>query len=360
MKIEKKQIIIQKHQFHLVNPSILPFLMSISLLLLTTSIVAYFHTSMMEATFSLQIAVISVLAVIIIWLLEVINEGAKYHTENVRFGLKFGFILFLISEIMFFFALFWAYFHVALSSNIDIGFIWPPTGIKTVGLWGLPFVNTILLLTSGAFLTSAHHYLIKTMDDKTSVWYQREYKQVIICLGVSIILGVIFLMCQGIEYKFGLHFSWNSIYGTVFIMLTGFHGLHVFLGTIALLFNWLRMVIILFIRNKRSIKISFASYGYDNVFYKAIDKQISKLILRLLLIYKTQLQIWKSMTIKEVFFLHIHLLSNAFNNIRISIQRKIDSKKIWLKLMRSLYKLRGIIFTFSFSKLWNKLFGKKA
>jgi len=131
---------------------------------------------------------------------------------------------------MFFFAFFWAFFHFSLVPSIAIGSIWPPTGTQVLNVWGLPLVNTLLLLTSGVTITIAHAYILRNNNDGF-FWY----------LFLTVILGVTFLFCQAYEYKYGVKFSWrDNIYGSIFFITTGFHGLHVTIGTLFLAFCWFR------------------------------------------------------------------------------------------------------------------------
>jgi heme/copper-type cytochrome/quinol oxidase subunit 3 len=147
----------------------------------------------------------------------------------VQSGLRFGMILFIISEIMFFFAFFWAFFHVSLVPSIFIGAVWPPIGIKVLSPWGLPLLNTIILLSSGISITWAHRGLLSGNRLAT-----------LNGLLITVSLGLIFTLFQLIEY---IHapFSINSgIYGSIFFMATGFHGFHVLVGTTFLIVCFLR------------------------------------------------------------------------------------------------------------------------
>lgn len=131
---------------------------------------------------------------------------------------------------MFFFAFFWSFFHYSLIPSIAVGGVWPPTGTQVLDVWGLPFANTLLLLASGVTITIAHAYIVKNNASGFS-WY----------LMLTILLGVTFLFCQAYEYKYGIKFSWReNIYGSIFFITTGFHGMHVTIGTLFLAFCWFR------------------------------------------------------------------------------------------------------------------------
>jgi heme/copper-type cytochrome/quinol oxidase subunit 3 len=230
----------EKHQFHLVDNSQLPLLTSIAAMLLVVSIVFYLHPSDSASLHGLDNMIFHLAwfifsTVLFSWFITVVIEsGQGHHTWAVRQGLRFGMVLFIVSEVMFFFAFFWAFFHVSLSPSIAIGGIWPPKSIQPLDVWGLPLVNTILLLSSGVTITLAHRAMLKS-DNYT--WFDNFAKHLL----VTIILGVTFLFCQGIEYKYGITFRWKeNIYGSTFFVTTGFHGLHVTIGTIFLLFCLIR------------------------------------------------------------------------------------------------------------------------
>lgn len=138
---------------------------------------------------------------------------------------------------MFFFSFFWAYFYCSISPNIFIGCVWPPKGIIPINPWTLPFLNTIILISSGVFLTWAHRAITSDGD-----WYvsHKLRLEVIIALFFTIILGVIFTLCQYYEYVHATFTIADSIYGSIFYIITGFHGLHVIIGTIFLIVCFFR------------------------------------------------------------------------------------------------------------------------
>jgi len=233
----------EKHHFHLVDNSQLPIITAIASILLVLNLVFYWHPSDLGSlhffdNMLFQMAWFLFSSVLFSWFITVVREsGHGYHTIAVRQGLRYGMILFIVSEIMFFFAFFWAFFHVSLSPSIAIGGVWPPKSIQALDVWGLPLVNTILLLSSGVTITLAHRALLQTWN---YTWFEKFDKHLL----VTIILGLTFLCCQGIEYKYGITFRWKeNIYGSTFFVTTGFHGLHVTIGTIFLLFCLLRGII---------------------------------------------------------------------------------------------------------------------
>lgn len=233
----------EKHQFHLVDSSLLPVVTGFSVMLVVMSLVFYWHPSAVPVVnhfdgLLVQLAFFIFISVLFSWFVTVVKESSQgHHTKVVRNGLRYGMALFIVSEIMFFFAFFWGFFHFSLSPSIAIGCVWPPRSIQSMDIWGLPLVNTLLLLTSGATITMAHHAILK---GSTFTSHERFAKHLL----VTIILGVTFLICQGIEYKYGVTFKWKeNVYGSSFFVTTGFHGFHVTVGTIFLLFCFIREII---------------------------------------------------------------------------------------------------------------------
>lgn len=138
-------------------------------------------------------------------------------------------ILFIVSEVMFFFSFFWAFFHSSLSPSIWIGCVWPPIGIEPINPWGLPFLNTIILISSGVSVTYAHRSMLASYRNGVSIG-----------LFYSILLGVLFTFLQIFEYTVAPFNINDSIYGSIFYVSTGFHGLHVILGTVFLFVTLIR------------------------------------------------------------------------------------------------------------------------
>jgi len=153
----------QSHPYHLVDPSPWPISMSFALLVLTLSAVMYMHGFSL-VVYLLSLGFILTITGMALWLRDVIIEATYlgHHTEQVKKRFNYiGFALFIISELMAFFSIFWAYFHSSLVPSIEIGGIWPPMGIEVLDPFAIPLLNTILLLSSGAFITYAHHAVIK-------------------------------------------------------------------------------------------------------------------------------------------------------------------------------------------------------
>ena len=172
--------------------------------------------------FLLQFGFLMILFMMYCWWRDIVREATLegQHTKTVQSGLKMGMILFIVSEIMFFFAFFWAFFHSSFNPSLAIGGIWPPAYIVTLDPWKIPLLNTVLLLSSGATITWAH-IAIKAQKSIDSL----------ITLGLTIGLAVIFSLLQGFEYVTAPFSISDSVYGSSFYMATGFHGFHVLVGT---------------------------------------------------------------------------------------------------------------------------------
>lgn len=233
----------QQHPFHILGPSPLPILTGFFAFAWLVPQVFFRHgieTGIFQADIR-HAAILGLFATIRSWFFEILSEsGQGYHTKRVQAGLRLGRILFIVSEVRFFFAFFWGFFHFSLIPSVAVGAVWPPKGTQPLDPWGLPLVNTRLLLTSGVTITVAHAYLNNGRFDGFA-WF----------LFLTIILGVVFLFCQGYEYKYGVTFSWrDNIYGSIFFITTGFHGFHVTIGTLFLLFCWVRQNIATVTNNK--------------------------------------------------------------------------------------------------------------
>ena len=221
-----------KHSFHLVDPSPWPLVASLGALMMTTGGVLYMHKFYGGGQLLLT-GFFIILYVMYTWWRDIVREATyeEQHTFAVQRGLRLGMILFIVSEIMFFFAFFWAFFHSSLAPTFAIGGVWPPQAIDTIQTSGIPLTNTFFLLSSGATVTWAHHAIIV-----------RAKKQALVGLILTLILAILFTGLQGLEYYEAPFSISDSVYGSCFYMATGFHGFHVFVGTISLLVSFIRII----------------------------------------------------------------------------------------------------------------------
>ena len=165
------------------------------------------------------------------WFRDIIRESKMgHHTIKVQHGIVLGFLLFIVSEIMIFFSLFWAYFHSSLIPTPQISLVWPPLGIESVDYLSIPFLGSILLLSSGFTVTLSHFAFLQGNK--------------VLTLGsgiITVILGSLFVFFQYLEYKYGTFTMADSVYGSVFYATTGLHGIHVILGVVFLIIQYIRI-----------------------------------------------------------------------------------------------------------------------
>jgi len=219
------------HTFHLVSASYAPIFCALAVFSLLLSVISFLHFG--GSAFFLFSALALVIVGMSIWWLEVIEESFIFHTKNVRWGLRFGFILFIVSEVMFFFGFFWGFFHSSLSPSVFIGGVWPPPGIEPFDPWTVPLANTLILLLSGCSITWAHHsFLARFKRSNPYGGMVRTKKAVKAAFGVTLMLARCFTGLQLLEYCEAPFAISDSVYGSTFFLMTGFHGLHVIIGTI--------------------------------------------------------------------------------------------------------------------------------
>nr|YP_009564646.1 cytochrome c oxidase subunit III [Hoplasoma unicolor]QAY81943.1 cytochrome c oxidase subunit III [Hoplasoma unicolor] len=218
----------KNHPFHLVDISPWPILGAISAMTTMGGLIKWFHF------YNNKLFLIGLLMTIMImyqWWRDIMRESTYQglHTLKVTKGLQWGMILFIISEIFFFISFFWSFFHSSLSPSMDLGLNWPPKGIIPFNPIEIPMLNTLILLTSGLTVTWAHHSLM-----------ENNYLQSLQSLIITVLLGIYFTILQGYEYLEAPFTISDSIYGTSFFIATGFHGLHVIIGTSFLLICTIR------------------------------------------------------------------------------------------------------------------------
>ena len=217
------------HQFHLVDPSPWPLIASLGAFFMTNGGVLYMH-KMLGGWSLFTNGFFIILFVMWVWWRDIVREATyeEQHTFVVQRGLRLGMILFIVSEIMFFFAFFWAFFHSSLAPVYNIGGVWPPQSITPLYPSLIPLTNTYILLSSGAVVTWAHHAIILNAKRHT-----------IISLSYTIVLAALFTYFQGVQYVTAAFNISDGVYGSCFYMTTGFH---VFVGTLALIVSFIRLV----------------------------------------------------------------------------------------------------------------------
>ncbi len=229
------------HPYHLVEPSKWPIVGATGALLTMFGLILFLHPSTLGSglepffdTIGLWViapGVVVTMMTMMGWWRDVIDEATvqKLHTHFVQIGLRYGMALFIVSEVMFFSAFFWAFFDASLFPKEAAGFVWPPEGVEIFEPFGLPLLNTIILLTSGMTVTWAHHDIREgNMAHATRM------------LGITVGLGVLFTLLQAWEYAHAPFAFTDGIYPSTFFLATGFHGFHVIVGTMFLAVCWLR------------------------------------------------------------------------------------------------------------------------
>lgn len=222
---------IRNHPFHLVNYSPWPITGAIGAITIVSGLIKWFNF------YEINLLIIGNLITILTiyqWWRDISREGTfqGLHTNTVTLGLRWGIILFIISEVFFFLSFFWAFFHRRLSPSIELGSIWPPIGIIPFNPFQVPLLNTAILLTSGVTVTWAHHRLIENNHSQTTQG-----------LFFTVILGIYFSILQAYEYIEAPFTIADAAYGSTFYIATGFHGLHVLIGTTFLLICLIRHII---------------------------------------------------------------------------------------------------------------------
>nr|UUK33575.1 cytochrome c oxidase subunit 3 [Metopiellus sp.] len=212
----------KNHPFHLVDLSPWPILISFMIMMSMIGMIKWFKF------FNYNLMLLSLINIIIIsyqWWRDVIRESTYQglHSSFVMNNLKLGMILFIISELFLFVSFFWMFFHSSLTPSIELGMNWPPKNIMPFNPMQIPLLNTLILLSSGFSVTWAHQSIMNN-----------NFNQMKMSLMITIMLGIYFTLLQIIEYKMSSFSISDSIYGSSFFLMTGFHGIHVLIGSIFL------------------------------------------------------------------------------------------------------------------------------
>lgn len=215
--------------YHLVRPSVWPLVGAMVAGLMMGGMVLFMHKDKI-GSIDLGagwpvIGLIGVLIVMFAWWRDVVHESSVEHAHSpiVKIGLRYGMALFIASEVMFFSAFFWAYYSAALYPPEILGGVWPPANIKTFDPFDMPLIMTLILLLSGTTVTWAHHAVL-----------ENNQKDLVKALAITVALGLSFSCCQFFEYHHAEFSIKSGMFGSTFFMATGFHGLHVIIGTIFL------------------------------------------------------------------------------------------------------------------------------
>jgi len=221
-----------KHDFHMVDPSRWPMVGALAAFTLAFGLVLYMHPEMLGGIGE-SLGIVTIVPGIVLmavtmfgWWSDVVREATHegHHKPVVQLGHRYGMMLFIASEVMFFAAFFWAFFDASLFPRempFDVpGGAWPPEGVDSFGPWPLPALNTLILVSSGATVTVAHHKLLAG-----------DRKGLIGWLAFTIFLGVLFTGLQAYEYMHAPFSFTDGIYSSTFFMATGFHGAHVIIGS---------------------------------------------------------------------------------------------------------------------------------
>nr|YP_089622.1 cytochrome c oxidase subunit III [Uraeotyphlus cf. oxyurus MW-212]AAS13750.1 cytochrome c oxidase subunit III [Uraeotyphlus cf. oxyurus MW-212] len=209
----------QSHAFHMVNPSPWPLTGAIAALMLTSGLAMWFHFDTMKI---LLVGLLILLLTMYQWWRDVIRESTfqGHHTQPVQKGLRYGMILFITSEVFFFLGFFWAFYRASLAPTVELGESWPPAGVFPLDPFEVPLLNTAVLLASGVTVTWAHHSIMAA-----------NRKEAIQSLTLTILLGLYFTFLQATEYYEAPFTISDGVYGSTFFVATGFHGLHVIIGS---------------------------------------------------------------------------------------------------------------------------------
>nr|YP_004857905.1 cytochrome c oxidase subunit III [Dracunculus medinensis]AEO27233.1 cytochrome c oxidase subunit III [Dracunculus medinensis] len=215
-----------KHNYHLLSYSGYPFMVFCSVMGLSSSLVIFLKYGVIFGVF---FGVFCLFCVVMVWCKDIFMEGLSgYHNFFVMNGFKYGMVFFIFSEFMFFFGVFWVFFDSSLVPNSELGMSWCPLGIGLINPLGVPLLNTLILLSSAVTVTWCHNSMLCNYNSFYGLFF-------------TCVLALFFLVFQMLEYdESGFSMS-DGIYGSIFYLSTGFHGMHVFFGMIFLFVNLFRL-----------------------------------------------------------------------------------------------------------------------
>nr|YP_002727994.1 cytochrome c oxidase subunit III [Chamaeleo dilepis]ABM90415.1 cytochrome c oxidase subunit III [Chamaeleo dilepis] len=220
----------QMHPFHMVNESPWPILGSMALFTMACGLATWMHSKTLTL---LNLGLTATLLTSYQWWRDVVRESTfqGHHTTKVQMGLRYGMILFITSEVLFFFGFFWTFYFASTNPDHALGLQWPPKGIKPLNPIDVPLLNTMILLASGMTVTWSHHSIMAGLKKNTAL-----------SLLMTVILGVYFTLLQASEYYSTMFSISDGTYGATFFVATGFHGLHVMIGTTFLIICLMRQM----------------------------------------------------------------------------------------------------------------------
>nr|AHA52540.1 cytochrome c oxidase subunit III [Ichneutes sp. QL-2013] len=215
--------------FHLVSESPWPLFGSLGLMNLMMGSLKFINESQLDLLICGNMMLIMVVCQ---WWRDVIRESTfqGLHLIKVKEGLSLGMLLFILFELMFFVSFFWGYFHLFLSPNIDLGMNFPPKNLLSFNPYNIPLMNTLILLFSGITITWGH-FLI----------YLKNYNLSVKMVLMTLVLGMLFSFLQYLEYKESFFSISDSSYGSIFFLMTGFHGIHVIIGSLFICLTLMRL-----------------------------------------------------------------------------------------------------------------------
>lgn len=239
--------------YHFVTPRPWPILRSFQVQSLIVRSIALIAKKCNKAWILLNLSIITLISAS--WWKNTVKEANKegLHTKKIVNGIKIGILLFITSEVLFFTSFFWSYFHRGSRPNVEIGQRWPPKWVESFNPMNVPLLNTLILVRSGFSVTMAHHLIL-----------EKKLKKAKIIMLTTCLLGLYFTLLQKIEYEQAEFSITDSSYGTIFFMATGFHGIHVIIGTSFLIVNYIIIKKIL-IRSSHHIGFELSAWYWHFV-----------------------------------------------------------------------------------------------
>nr|YP_009714564.1 cytochrome c oxidase subunit III [Bombus waltoni]QGK86771.1 cytochrome c oxidase subunit 3 [Bombus waltoni] len=239
--------------FHMVTLSPWPIIVSFNLMNIMLGLISWIY---MKNILIINFNIIIFSSSSLLWFRDIVRESTfqGMHSQIIVKMLKFSMIMFIISELFLFISFFWAFFHNSISPPIEFNLIWPPKMIKTFNPFEIPLLNSIILIMSGFTVTLSHYYILNN-----------KFKSTIYMLICTIILGLFFSLMQLFEYYNSSFCINDSFYGSIFFLSTGFHGMHVIMGTLMLLYSLIRMI------NKHFSSIHHVNFEFSIWYWHFVD-----------------------------------------------------------------------------------------